>query len=73
MNRKKFFSIVMVLMLALLCAAGFAEEAAVVEPAVEAAAEAVAEVAAEPTFVDKVSEINGAINSFAWGPIMQSC
>ncbi|MBQ8506217.1 MAG: sodium:alanine symporter family protein [Clostridia bacterium] len=26
--------------------------------------------AAAPSFVDKVSEVNGAINSFAWGPIM---
>jgi len=70
MNRKRFFSIALVLLLALGLIAGFAcAETApeAVEAAVEVAAEAEA---AAPTLVDKISAINGSINSFAWGPIM---
>ncbi|MBQ6805492.1 MAG: sodium:alanine symporter family protein, partial [Clostridia bacterium] len=52
MNRKRFFSIALILVLACLLGCACAEEAAA------------------PSFVDKVSEINGAVNSFAWGPIM---
>ena len=54
MNLKKCFSLALILLLACLMGSAFAEEAA----------------AAAPSFVDKVSEVNGAINSFAWGPIM---
>ena len=70
MNRKRLFSFALILLLALGLMAGFAcaevaPEATEAAEVVEAAAEAAA-----PTLVDKISAINGAINSFAWGPIM---
>ena len=55
MNCKKIFSLVLALLaLTVLCGSALAEAAA------EAA----------PSFVDKVSAVNSAVNSFAWGPIM---
>ena len=55
MNCKKIFSLVLALLaLTALCGCAMAEAAA------EAA----------PSFVDKVSAVNSAVNGFAWGPIM---
>lgn len=63
MNRKKVFSLALILMLLLGCFA-FAETVEVVE-----AAEAV-EVVAESSLINKITTVNSAVNSFAWGPIM---
>ncbi len=66
MNCKKIFSLALVLLLALFALSGVAMAEAVTEaaPAAEAAAEAA------PSFIDKVSAVNSAVNGFAWGPIM---
>ena len=66
MNRKKIFSIAMLMLLALNLLAGFA-----CAESAEVAAEAAEVVeAAAPTLVDRISAINGVVNGFAWGPIM---
>ena len=68
MKHKSILTLAMVLLLALSCIAGWAcaeQTATEAEPAVA--------VEAEPqstSFVDKIEAVNGAINSFAWGPIM---
>ena len=67
MKRKSIVSILLALMLMFACFA-FAETAEVADAAVEAAE--VVEAAAESSFVDKVSAVNSAVNSFAWGPVM---
>lgn len=61
MNRKRAFSLILILLLLLGCAA-FAESA---ETAAAVAAESV-----QSSLVDKITEVNNAVNSFAWGPIM---
>lgn len=63
MNRKKVFSLALILMLLLSCFA--LAETVEAADAVEAV-----EVVAQSSLVDKISTVNSAINSFAWGPIM---